>query len=71
MKTNSPLKHLYFFHKKPFKTKIIKQRTKKLNQLNQLFKKYITYDNETEMARYEIITQKTGMKIYLAHSYFS
>ena len=31
----------------------------------------MTYDNGTEMARHEIITQKTGMKIYFAHPYSS
>ena len=31
----------------------------------------MTYDNGTEMAKHEIITQKTGMKIYFAHPYSS
>lgn len=31
----------------------------------------MTYDNGTEMAQHEIITQKTGMKIYFAHPYSS
>ena len=50
---------------------IAKMFSKKLNQLNPLFKKSMTYDNGTEMARHEIITQKTGMKIYFAHPYSS
>ena len=31
----------------------------------------MTYDNGTEMAKHEVITQKTGMKIYFAHPYSS
>lgn len=50
---------------------VAKMFSKKLNQLNPLFKKSMTYDNGTEMARHEIITQKTGMKIYFAHPYSS
>jgi len=45
--------------------------SKKLNQLNSIFKKSMTYDNGIEMARHEIITKKTGMKIYFAHPYAS
>ena len=45
--------------------------SKKLNQLNPLFKKTMTYDNGIEMAKHEKITQKTGMKIYFAHPYSS
>ena len=45
--------------------------SKKLNQLNPVFKKSMTYDNGTEMAKHEVITQKTGMKIYFAHPYSS
>lgn len=43
--------------------------SKKLNQLNPLFKKSTTYDNGTEMAKHGIITQKTGVKIHFAHPY--
>ena len=50
---------------------VAKMFSKKLNQLNPLFKKSMTYDNGTEMARHEIITEKTGMKIYFAHPYSS
>ena len=50
---------------------VAKMFSEKLNQLNPLFKKSMTYDNGTEMARHEIITQKTGMKIYFAHPYSS
>ena len=50
---------------------VAKMFSEKLNQLNPLFKKYMTYDNGTEMARHEIITHKTGMKIYFAHRYSS
>ncbi len=52
-------------------TEVAKMFSEKLNQLNPLFKKSMTYDNGTEMARHEIITQKTGMKIYFAHPYSS
>ena len=31
----------------------------------------MTYDNGIEMTRHEIITKKTGMKIYFAHPYSS
>lgn len=50
---------------------IAKRFSKKLNQLNSIFKKSMTYDNGIEMAKHEIITQKTGMKIYFAHPYSS
>ena len=50
---------------------VAKMFSEKLNQLNPLFKKSMTYDNGTEMARHEIITQKTGMKIYFANPYSS
>jgi len=52
-------------------TEVAKMFSKKLNQLNPLFKKSMTYDNGTEMAKHQIITQKTGMKIYFAHPYSS
>lgn len=42
-----------------------------LNKLNPIFKKSMTYDNGIEMAKHEIITNKTGMKIYFAHPYSS
>jgi len=45
--------------------------SKKINQLNPLFKKTMTYDNGIEMARHEEITRKTGMKIYFAYPYSS
>lgn len=50
---------------------IAKMFSEKLNQLNQIFKKTMTYDNGIEMARHEKITQNTGMKIYFAHPYSS
>jgi len=50
---------------------VAKMFSKKLNQLNPLFKKTMTYDNGIEMARHEKITQKTGVKIYFAHPYSS
>ena len=50
---------------------VAKMFSKKLNQLNPLFKKTMTYDNGIEMARHEKITEKTGMKIYFAHPYSS
>lgn len=42
-----------------------------LNKLNPIYKKSMTYDNGIEMARHEMITQNTGMKIYFAHPYSS
>ena len=50
---------------------VAKMFSKKLNQLNPVFKKSMTYDNGIEMARHEIITNRTGMKIYFAHPYSS
>ena len=50
---------------------IQKMFSKKLNKLNDIFKKSMTYDNGIEMAKHEKITQKTGMKIYFAHPYSS
>lgn len=50
---------------------IAKMFSKKLNQLNSIFKKSMTYDNGIEMAKHELITKKTGMKIYFAHPYSS
>lgn len=50
---------------------VAKMFTEKLNQLQEVFKKTMTYDNGIEMARHEKITQKTGMKIYFAHPYSS
>lgn len=63
-------------------TLIIKLKSKKamevanefskiLNKLNPIYKKSMTYDNGIEMARHEIITKNTGMKIYFAHPYSS
>jgi IS30 family transposase len=63
-------------------TLIIKLKSKKamevanefskiLNKLNPIYKKTMTYDNGIEMARHEIITKNTGMKIYFAHPYSS
>ncbi|OAD41570.1 IS30 family transposase, partial [Polaribacter atrinae] len=45
--------------------------SKILNKLNPIYKKSMTYDNGIEMARHEIITKNTGMKIYFAHPYSS
>lgn len=50
---------------------IQKMFSKKLNKLNAIFKKSMTYDNGIEMAKHEIITKKTGIKIYFAHPYSS
>jgi IS30 family transposase len=52
-------------------TEVAKMFSKKLNELNPLFKKSMTYDNGMEMAKHEIITKKTGMKIYFDHPYSS
>ncbi len=50
---------------------VAKMFSKKLNQLQQIFKKSMTYDNGIEMAKHQNITQNTGMKIYFAHPYSS
>ncbi|MFI1770710.1 IS30 family transposase [Thalassobellus citreus] len=50
---------------------VAKMFSKKLNQLQRILKKSMTYDNGIEMAKHEKITQKTGMKIYFAHPYSS
>ena len=50
---------------------VSKKFSKKLNELHPLFKKSMTYDNGTEMAKHEYITEKTGMNIYFAHPYSS
>lgn len=50
---------------------VAKKFSIKLNLLEPIFKKSMTYDNGIEMAKHELITQKTGMKIYFAHPYSS
>ena len=50
---------------------VAKMFSKKINQLNKKLRKSMTYDNGIEMAKHQIITQKTGMKIYFAHPYSS
>lgn len=50
---------------------VAKMFSKKLNQLNEKLRKSMTYDNGIEMAKHQVITQKTGMKIYFAHPYSS
>ena len=47
-------------------TEVAQMFSKKINQLNPIFKKSMTYDNGSEMAKHEVITHKTGMKIYFA-----
>lgn len=43
----------------------------KLMNMNQIFKKTLTYDNGMEMANHKWFTQKTGMPVYFAHPYSS
>ena len=50
---------------------VAKMFIQKLNKLNPILKKSMTYDNGTEMAKHELITKKTGMNIYFAHPYSS
>ncbi|PKQ45370.1 IS30 family transposase [Confluentibacter flavum] len=50
---------------------VAKMFSEKLNQLNIIFKKSMTYDNRIEMVRHEKITQNTCMKIFVAHPYSS
>ncbi len=50
---------------------VAKMFSEKLNQLQKIFRKTMTYDNGIEMAKHEKITKNTGMKIYFAHPYSS
>jgi IS30 family transposase len=50
---------------------VVKEFSKKLNQLYNNLKKPMTYDNGIEIARHEKINKNTGMKIYFAHPYSS
>lgn len=50
---------------------VAKMFSQKINQLNQKLRKSMTYDNGIEMAKHQLITQKTGMKIFFAHPYSS
>jgi len=50
---------------------VAKMFSEKINQLNKKLRKSMTYDNGIEMAKHQLITQKTGMKIYFAHPYSS
>ena len=50
---------------------VAKMFAKKLNQLNKKLRKSMTYDNGLEMAKHQIISEKTGIKIYFAHPYSS
>ena len=50
---------------------VAKMFSKKLNQLQEIFKKTMTYDNGIEMAKHQKITRETGIKIYFAHPYSS
>lgn len=49
---------------------IAKKFSEILNKLNPIYKKSMTYDNGIEMARHQIITKNTGMKIYFAPLFF-
>ena len=44
---------------------------KKINQLDQSWRKSLTYDNGHEMANHKLFTSKTGMAVYFAHPYSS
>jgi IS30 family transposase len=48
---------------------VAKMFSKKLNLLQNIFKKSMTYENGIEMAKHQKITKNTGMNIYLAHPY--
>ena len=52
-------------------TEVAKMFSKRLNEINSKLLKSMTYDNGIEMAKHQIITQKTGMNIYFAHPYSS
>lgn len=48
-----------------------KQFVKAFNQLDNTFKKTLTYDNGIEMAQHKTLTKQTGIKVYFAHPYSS
>ncbi len=48
---------------------VANELSKIVTKLNPIYKKSMTYDNGIEMARHEIITKNTGMKIYVASPY--
>ena len=50
---------------------VVKGFSKKLNNLESMFKKTMTYDNGMEMAKHKLLTKKTGMQVYFAHPYSS
>ena len=45
--------------------------SRELGKLDKRFLKTFTYDNGTEMARHELIAERTGMNVYFAHPYSS
>ena len=52
-------------------TTVVSGFSKKLNNLESIFKKTMTYDNGMEMANHKTLTEKTGMQVYFAHPYSS
>ncbi|MFC2152780.1 IS30 family transposase [Bacteroidota bacterium] len=50
---------------------VTKKFAKELNQLDNKFKKTLTYDNGLEMAQHKTLTKQTGIKVYFAHPYSS
>ncbi|MDY6895066.1 MAG: IS30 family transposase [Thermotogota bacterium] len=50
---------------------VVKGFSKKLNNLDSIFTKTMTYDNGLEMAKHKLLTKKTGIKVYFAHPYSS
>lgn len=50
---------------------VTKAFKKKLNMMDSIFRKTMTYDNGMEMANHLWFTQETGMPVYFAHPYSS
>lgn len=50
---------------------VVKAFAKALKKIPAKFKKSMTYDNGTEMARHKLFTKLTGMPVYFCHPYSS
>lgn len=50
---------------------VCREFIKRLKEMPNIFLKSMTYDNGSEMAAHQRITEKTGMSVYFAHPYSS
>ena len=50
---------------------VVSAFSKRLNQLDVKWRKTLTYDNGTEMAKHKLFTSSTGMNVYFADPYSS